>query len=516
VALLGGILGSGCTDNPATPAVTGGSSEQGNALELAIADASGKAVAHAVVKVRPRDWTVGEPLVAGRFANTSTDAQGRVRIDSLHAGLYMVEAVRDSLLGAAPIKIDRLSDNQQASRISLTMATGSSLVLDGLAGADLVALAGLDLSPRTLDDGRIEFAPLPANRFDLVVRDTVPARIVTLPPFEPGSRAVATITNGGLQLDSGTVWNLPAARTAIPLLGAQMVELVPTGSVLSLERLDSQGQWSKMPGGSILADSSQGGWYRLSGNAATGAPAFLQWTIWDTPPGLLFGYEVGGSDSLAAPAMANHGARPLADADGSFLRMDSTQWVDFGVVLKDSIPQGSLEFQFRPGAGFSSSKAYLLVGMESSRLSVGYLKGSLFLLKSTDAIHRWTMTRPGQLTEDRWYTILASWGPQGMTISIDGRLEAWNADVTGYSPGIADTSTLHLVSGRKSSTCCTEALGLVSPLKLDGDIAGLRLRPRQPILWKTPSPHSCPDSTTGDLRARCGIATTPRIFVPTY
>jgi|GEM_PF-6768321 len=496
----------GCNDaSTGSEPLAGGSSDQGNAVRIAVTDRFCRPLAGAVVKLRRFDWISGGSLEAGRYADGRTDAQGRLEFDSLFSGDYRIEAYDDSLEGVSAT----ISVNNEV-EVDVVAKPAATIVLDGLASGRTAALQGVDRPMELLPDGRIQFRHAPAVPLSVIVQGGSSETIVVLPPASVGSRIVFDIAGSEVRVDSGKIGSIDPSLFSTNLVGAQVIDFHVSDLSRFVQGMGPDGAWNAISN-PLTVDSVQAGWFRLAGDGWTSAATRLRWMAWPFLPGLRYGWEANGADSLDATSMTSNGAILATDTSLAYARMDTTQWIDFGSIADTSIAEGSLEFLFRPGAGFSPDKAYLLLGQDGARLSVGYLRGSIFFLKSTDYTYRWAITRPGQLSENRWYRILATWGPQGMTISVDDTLRAWNADVTGYSRGSGDTSQLHLVSGKKSSACCMEGIGIRSPLKLDGDIASIRMRDLQPMVWKIKSPHACPDSVAGDLLQRCGILSSTNI-----
>lgn len=503
-AVLGGLAGIlGACDDPSA----GGTSDQGNALAIVLRHPDGRPAAHAQIRVRADSWTPGAPLVKGRFADLLADSLGQVTIDGMDEGTYVVEAMQDSLVGST----GRIHlDHPQSTGIHLER--GSSIILRSSdPSATGFALRGLSRVGTSVGDGRFEFRQIPTAALEIETRYPGRVALNLLPPLRPGSLAEVIVQGDSLRLDSGALAGASIATSAgnrfeIPFL----VELVPTGLDAIPERRLDNGDWA-LSLSSVRLDSTFGAEYRLRNGTSTSHPQRLRWNLWDGKPKEIFDFAADGTDTTGFPNPTLNGASRLSDTYGSFLRLDSTQSIDWGLALMDSIPQGAVEIRFRPGPGFQRGHAYSLFSNDAARIGIGYLRGMLYFVKGANEIHRWVTSRPNQLLEGRWYDILATWGPQGATLSVDGNLVGWSADVSGYSPGSNTVQMLSLRSGAKTG-CCLEPLGIVSPQRLDGDIASIHIYDKQPILWSARLPHQCADSVAGDLRARCGESTTPRDF----
>lgn len=491
---------AGCSEE-----VAGGSSEQGNAIELVVADPANRPVAGASIRLRPHDWVRGGAIADARKVDGRTDSLGRFRCERLPPGDYVVEAQVDSLVGAMP-----LTAPEKSVSFELKVDRGASVVLEGLDSGKMAYLRGIDRVPQALPDGRVRFENVPATALSVLVAGREGNQILSLPAPAPGTTRQYEVQKQTVVLDSASSWLLEPSRYPPHVVGSASVQFSQSGNGVVAQRGNGDGTWSAMPE-SLVVDSTQSGWFRYAGSTWTGAPAYLRWLVWPSAPRLRFGWEANGTDSLAASSMTNHGATLVTDTSLPYVRMDTTQWVDFGIVADTSIADGSLEFLFRPGPGFSSGRAYTLLGEESGRLSVGYLKGALFFMKSGDYTYRWVTTRPGQCAERRWYRILVTWGRQGMTISVNDSLRGWNADTTGYSKGVTTEDQRRLRSGLLELKNL-QGIGIRSPVKLDGDIASIRLRYRQPVIWKDTKARTCPDSLAGDPVQRCGVLSSTNIL----
>lgn len=499
------VLLASCDDGQSPPAIAGGSSDQGNALKVELRDARGVPVGNARIRVRPDSWTPGVPLVDSNFADVVSDVQGRAVVSGLKDGSYVVEALRDSLVGATAGL--ELADGIVSAH--LLLEAGSSLVLGSTDPSTTgFALRGLDRVGTLAGPGKFRFHHVPRTPLRIESRSPGRTTIHLLPALTPGTEAEALVVGDTLQLVSGSLAGIAIPAVSGNLFSRTTLDLVPSGLAAIAQRRLDDGTWTPA-GASLRLDSTFGGVFRLAQGSWTTPPEFLHWNLWNGRPKEIFDFAADGTDTTGFPPPALLGATRQTDSSGSFLRLDSTQSIDWGLALMDTIPEGALEIRFRPGSGFRRDNAYSLVSNDASRLGIGYLRGMLYFVKSTDYLHRWITSPPGQLLENRWYRILATWGPQGMTLSVDGTLVGWSTELSGYSPGTGTVAQLGLKSGAKDS-CCLEVLGILSPQRLDGDISSLHLYAQQPIVQGSGLPRQCPDSVAGDLRARCGSSTTPR------
>jgi len=191
-----------------------------------------------------------------------------------------------------------------------------------------------------------------------------------------------------------------------------------------------------------------------------------------------------------------HGASwiPSEPTTGGFLRFRTGEGVDFGVLVPDGQSQGSVSLLFRPDAAFLERVASTIFGNDGGRLHIGIVAGQLFFQKNHDNVHRFVASRPGVLSEPRWYSIRASWGSQGMILEVDGTPVAWSNDVTKYQQSPWGEASNRLWSGQKG-WCCMEPLRIGSALQLSGDLDEVHLSPTQPAVWNDGFPHAC--ETTG-------------------
>lgn len=493
------FLLASCDDGQSPPTTAGGSSDQGNALAVELRDSLGRPVGNARIRVRPDSWTPGVPLLDSNFANVVADADGRALVSGLKNGSYVIEALQDSLVGATG-SLELVGDTVSA---RLLLEAGSSLVLGSTDPSTTgFALRGLDRVGILAGPGKFRFHHLPRTPLRIESRSPGRTSIHLLPALTPGSDAEVLLVGDTLQLVSGSLAGIAIPAVSGNLFSKTTLDLVPPGLSATAQRRLGDGTWTPV-GASLRLDSTFGGVFRLAQGSWSTPPEFLHWNLWNGRPKEIFGFAADGTDTTGSAPPTLLGASRQSDSTGSFLRLDTTQSVDWGLTLTDSIPEGALEIHFRPGPGFPSDSAHTLMSNDASRLGIGYLRGMLYFIKSTDQLHSWVTSPPGQFLEKRWYRILATWGPQGMTLSVDGTLVGWSTDVSGYSPGTGSVELLRMKSGANSS-CCLDALDIYFPQRLDGDISSVHLYSQQPIVQGSGLPLQCPDSAAGDPRARCG------------
>lgn len=201
------------------------------------------------------------------------------------------------------------------------------------------------------------------------------------------------------------------------------------------------------------------------------------------------------------------GAAWVADDQGGHLRLVEGTQVDFGALIADGRTEGAVSFRFRPDASFLSRTASTILGNDAARFHVGIVAGQLFFQKTHDNIHRFVASGPGVVTEQRWYSVRASWGPQGMVLELDGKPVAWSDDVSNYQASSWGSAWNTIVAGSKG-WCCMEPLRIGSPLYYTGELDDVAFVPSQPSIWADGAPRSCLDAGT-EAVPLCG--TTPPV-----
>lgn len=173
-AALGGILAA-CTGEGGDK-ISGSSLETENSIALTVQLADGSPAARMSVIVRPDSYLAGADSVEGSFVkenmNFETDSTGRLVLDNLGYGSYIVEARNDSLKGAS--KFNYRSWQTDGGRVSLHVdkpgaVHGQVLVEDDADASEVtVAVQGLDYSVTADGMGNFEFESLPAGYFEMV------------------------------------------------------------------------------------------------------------------------------------------------------------------------------------------------------------------------------------------------------------------------------------------------------------------------------------------------------------
>lgn len=177
--------------------VSGGVSDQGNAIEVAVSDPGSKPLVGATVRIRPSDWVRGSAVAAGRMRDGRTDSLGRFRCERLPQGDYILEAVGDSLVGALA-----LAAPQGVATLAVRADRGASIVLYGLVSGWNVALKGLERTFEPQEDGGIRFSNLPSIPISVRINTTDSTKVLALPAPDPGSTRAYSAQGGRVELDN--------------------------------------------------------------------------------------------------------------------------------------------------------------------------------------------------------------------------------------------------------------------------------------------------------------------------
>lgn len=173
LAALGGALVA-CSGGDS--GVAGSSMETENSIALTVQLADGSPAARVRVIVRPDSYLAGadslEDSLVDENMNFETDSTGKLILDNLGYGSYIVEARSDSLKGAS--KFNYRSWQTEGGRVSLHLGkpglvSGRVLVEDDEDASEVtVAVQGLDYSVMADGMGNFEFESLPAGYFEMV------------------------------------------------------------------------------------------------------------------------------------------------------------------------------------------------------------------------------------------------------------------------------------------------------------------------------------------------------------
>ena len=174
LAALGGTIVA-CSGGDGN-GVAGSSMETENSIALSVQLADGSPAARVRVIVRPDSYLAGadsvEDSLVDENMNFETESTGKLILDNLGYGSYIVEARSDSLKGAS--KFNYRSWQTDGGRVSLHLdkpglVSGRVLVEDDEDASEVtVAVQGLDYSVMADGMGNFEFKSLPAGYFEMV------------------------------------------------------------------------------------------------------------------------------------------------------------------------------------------------------------------------------------------------------------------------------------------------------------------------------------------------------------
>lgn len=206
----------GC--DPGTQA--GGSSDQGNALKIAVVDGFGNPLKGARIAVLPEDWIPLEPPAptgkVPRALFVETDSQGFAtgRVDS---GSYAVSVVFGDLRGFTLTRGVR-------DTLVLRLEPIAPIAISGYVtetGIDSIFVPGTGLATAVGIGGRFEFPSLPSGVRELSLRD---GRRISLDSIEAGFHAefrtaIQPGQNISLSPDSTWLRYVPVLASPLPLVG---------------------------------------------------------------------------------------------------------------------------------------------------------------------------------------------------------------------------------------------------------------------------------------------------------
>lgn len=218
------------------------------------------------------------------------------------------------------------------------------------------------------------------------------------------------------------------------------------------------------------------------------------------------------------PAMVN-GTTWKKDESGFYLHSSGTSTVNFGELIKDGAKEGSVTIRFRPDANFANSRdtaARTIFGNNGSRCHIGWVKGQLFFQKGHDNIHRFIASDTGMMRESKWHTIQATWGAQGMTLSLDEKLIAWSNDISAYHAAPASYGNDLMIGGK--TACCLEPqqISQYSPdLTTSGSYRLVKISQKQPVIWSDNTAHACKE-LPGLTSPSCGVTSPSYVAFPIW
>jgi hypothetical protein len=204
------------------------------------------------------------------------------------------------------------------------------------------------------------------------------------------------------------------------------------------------------------------------------------------------------------------------DAAGTFfLEASATSDANFGALIPDGAKEGSVEIHFRPSETFSSIPARTIFGDDGARIHIGWVDGQLFFQKNHDNIHRFVSSDTGKLRDGNWHRILATWGPQGMTLSLDDTLVAWSNDVSAYHAGPEYSPFGNDLKLGAKTWCCMEPMRISSGLTGSGSYRFLKIGFRQPRIWSDGLPRACEERSHTKVPS-CGLTSPAYVEFPIW
>lgn len=210
----------GCvSDEDQDPRHAGGTSDQGNALTVAVVDAFGQPVVGARVTVLPEDWIPLQPPAPEgdlpRSLLRATDSAGMAS-GTLAAGTYAVSVEIGELRGFVRTSLAK-------GTLKLRLEPLSPIALSGFVsgtGVDSLFAPGTGLATAVREGGRFEFPSLPFGVRTLALRD---GRRIALDSIEAGFHAEfrsAILPGQSVDLGPDSTWlrYVPVLSSPLPLV----------------------------------------------------------------------------------------------------------------------------------------------------------------------------------------------------------------------------------------------------------------------------------------------------------
>lgn len=203
------------------------------------------------------------------------------------------------------------------------------------------------------------------------------------------------------------------------------------------------------------------------------------------------------------------------DETGFFLEASATSGANFGNLIPDGAKEGSVEIQFKPSETFTSVPARTIFGNDGSRVHIGWVDGQLFFQKGHDNIHRFVTSDTGMLKDRNWHKIVATWGKQGMTLSLDDQLVAWSNDVSAYHQGPPQAPYGNDLKIGTKTWCCMEPLRITRDLAPSGSYRFLKFTFKQPRIWEDEAPRACLERKHTAVPS-CGVTSPAYVEFPIW
>jgi hypothetical protein len=161
---------------------------------------------------------------------------------------------------------------------------------------------------------------------------------------------------------------------------------------------------------------------------------------------------------------------------GNALLLSEDENVTLNTDLPDTIPQGTIEFWFRPTLEFlTDGKNHTLLGNDGSRLHFLYsAEGKLYFQKNQSDVHIFTSAFIS-FSAGEWYHIAGQWGNGYVSLYVNDSLISQIANSTPYTPSPrAYLNENELRIGIKSY-CCMEGAGFYEGMNTSGTFDQLRI-----------------------------------------
>jgi hypothetical protein len=158
---------------------------------------------------------------------------------------------------------------------------------------------------------------------------------------------------------------------------------------------------------------------------------------------------------------------------GNGLLLSEGESTSLNILLKDSMPVGTVEFWFKPSENFFDADSRTLLGNDESRAHFFVKKGELIFQKNHSDIHYFVK---GQLDLDSgWNLIAGQWGNGYLSLFVNGKLLAAVPHTEGYAPSTRFSMNSNRFMIGTKSYCCMEALGQYSSMNTSGSFDQVRV-----------------------------------------
>lgn len=143
--------------------------------------------------------------------------------------------------------------------------------------------------------------------------------------------------------------------------------------------------------------------------------------------------------------------------------------VQLPIAMEDTLPQGTIEFYFKPGENFDYKRS-ALVGNNEGRLTFIVSESKLFFFKNGS--DRYDYVSAPVVFKDGWNKIAGQWDGTKTAIFLNSKQLAYIMDPYGYSPSFRARNDLYI--GYKN-TCCMTGISGVSNFMVKGSFDNIRV-----------------------------------------